>query len=67
LAQPKRTKPTTGENLVAPKKLSDDMFYGLQLSDEQKAFRDAIWDPDKEIVFCNAKAGTGKTTVAVGT
>ena len=32
-----------------------------------KVFRDAIWDRDKLVVFCDAKAGSGKTTVAVGT
>ena len=49
-----------------PKNLDDDIFYGLQLDDEQKAFRDAIWNEDVRIVFCNAKAGTGKTTIAIG-
>lgn len=50
-----------------PETLVDHPFYGLELDDEQKIFRDAIWDKGKDIVFCNSKAGTGKTLVAVGT
>ena len=49
-----------------PETLEDQPFYGLVLDEEQKAFRDAIWSSDVDIVFCNAKAGTGKTTVATG-
>ena len=49
-----------------PEKLDLDMFYGMQLDDEQKKFAEAIWSPDIDIVFVNAKAGTGKTTVATG-
>ena len=49
-----------------PQTLEDRPFYGLELDDEQKVFRDAIWNKDKLIVFCNSKAGTGKTTVALG-
>ena len=29
----------------APKTLKDSMFYGITLDDEQKIFRDAIWNP----------------------
>lgn len=39
----------------------------FKFSKEQKVFRDAIYNFDNKIVFCNAKAGTGKTTVAVAT
>lgn len=49
-----------------PRDLIDHPFYGLELDDQQKAFRDAIWNPENLIVFCNAKAGTGKTTIATG-
>lgn len=52
--------------LEAPRDLKDHPFYGLELDDEQKTFRDAIWNPDIDIVFCNAKAGTGKTTITTG-
>ena len=51
----------------APKTLDNHPFYGLILDDEQKIFRDAIWNPEKLIVFCNAKAGTGKTLIATAT
>ena len=50
----------------APASLEDHPFYGLELDDEQKVFRDAIWNSEKLIVFCNSKAGTGKTTIATG-
>lgn len=49
-----------------PETLENHQFYGLELDDEQKAFRDAIWDKSKLIIFCDAKAGTGKTTIATG-
>lgn len=49
-----------------PEKLDTEMFYGLQLDEEQKVFAEAIWNPETDIVFVNAKAGTGKTTVAAG-
>ena len=50
-----------------PQTLKDHPFYGFELDDDQKAFRDAIWNQDKLIVFANAKAGTGKTLIAVAT
>lgn len=50
----------------APETLSDNIFYGLVLDDEQKIFRDAIYDKETKIIMCNAKAGTGKTTISVG-
>ena len=51
----------------APKDLTDHPFYGLKLDEHQKIFRDAIWNPNKLIVFCNAKAGTFKKTIATAT
>lgn len=50
-----------------PRSLDTHGFYGLQLDEYQKVFRDAIWNDDKLIVFCNAKSGTGKTTIATAT
>jgi predicted ribonuclease YlaK len=41
-------------------------FYGLELDKYQKVFRDEIWNEDRRIVFCNARSGSGKTTVALG-
>lgn len=49
-----------------PTSLVDEPFYGYKLDEEQLAFASAIWNPDIDIVFCNARAGTGKTTIAVG-
>jgi len=49
----------------APQKI-EYQFYSMTLDDEQLEFANAIWNPDIDIVFCNAKAGTGKTTVAAG-
>lgn len=50
-----------------PKDLKDSMFYGINLDEQQKVFRDAIWNPKNLIVFANARAGTGKTLIAVAT
>ena len=50
-----------------PQTLENHAFYGLDLDEHQVKFRDTIWNPDKPIVFCNAKAGTGKTTIATAT
>ena len=47
-------------------KLPKNMFYHMILDDEQVAFVEAIKDPGKSIVFCDAPAGTGKTTLAMG-
>ena len=51
----------------APATLAGHPFFDLQLDEKQAEFRDAIWSKDKQIVFANAKAGTGKTVIAVGT
>lgn len=50
----------------APESLDEILFYGLNLDEEQKAFRDTIYNPKTKIIMCNAKAGTGKTTISVG-
>jgi predicted ribonuclease YlaK len=50
----------------AESKLPKNMFYNMILDEEQIAFVDAIKDPEKTIVFCDAPAGTGKTTLAMG-
>lgn len=49
-----------------PDKIDGSLFYGLQLDEEQEAFANAIWDREKDIIFCNSRAGTGKSTVALG-
>ena len=50
----------------APENLKDHPFYGLTLDPEQEKFRDAIYDPNIITVLCNAKAGVGKSVIAVG-
>lgn len=50
----------------APTNLDGHPFYGMALNEEQKVFANAIWNPENLIVFCDSKAGTGKTTIAVG-
>ena len=42
------------------------LFYDMTLDAEQEAFVKAIKDKTKTIVFCDAPAGTGKTTLAMG-
>lgn len=51
----------------APRTLDGHIFYGMTLDSDQKNLRDAIWNPEKLIVFCDSPAGTGKTTIAVAT
>ncbi|MBO5887517.1 MAG: PhoH family protein [Bacteroidaceae bacterium] len=41
-------------------------FYNFELDADQEKFVNSIMNPDNTIVFCNAKAGTGKTTLAMG-
>ena len=50
-----------------PETLLEHPFFGFKLDEEQVKFRDAIWNKDILIVFCNARAGTGKTTIATAT
>lgn len=50
-----------------PETLEGHSFYGLELDEEQKKFRDAIWDKEKDIVFCNSRSGGGKTLISIAT
>ena len=50
----------------APRDLNDHPFYGIKLDEDQLNFANAILNPEKLIVFCDSKAGTGKTTIATG-
>ena len=50
-----------------PKNMDGHPFYGILLDEEQKEFVNAILNPEKLIIFANAKAGTGKTLMAVAT
>lgn len=49
-----------------PKIIGEPYFYGYTLDADQKDFVNSIWNKDKLIIFCNARAGTGKTTLAAG-
>lgn len=49
-----------------PVTLTGQPFYGLELDAEQQEFANAVWDESNDIVFVNAKSGTGKTTIATG-
>lgn len=46
--------------------LPKNVFYDMILDEEQAEFVEAIKDLRKTIVFCDAPAGTGKTTLAMG-
>lgn len=59
-------KRTVSADSNIPPNLDEHPFYGIPLDSEQRAFANAIWNPNIDIVFCNSKAGTGKTTIAVG-
>lgn len=61
----KKTIKTDYDN--PPKTLDNHPFFGIKLDDEQKNFRDSIWNEGKLIIFCNAKAGCGKTLIATAT
>ena len=50
-----------------PKDLHGHIYYGLTLDEEQIRFGNCILDENIRCVFCNAKAGSGKTTIAVAT
>lgn len=63
----KKKPMSTGVITNPPETLDDHIFYGMKLDPEQKVFRDMIYDPEKEIIFCEARAGSGKTTIAVAT
>lgn len=62
-----RKKPAPPEpGMTPPEQFDPEQFYGIQLDKEQIAFASAVWSKDIDIVFVNARAGTGKTTVATG-
>ena len=66
MATKKRTTSVSPVNKPEPPiTLEHHPFFGFKLDEDQIAYRDAIWDPEKLIVFCDAKAGSGKTQIAV--
>lgn len=58
-----RKKTQSGCDYDPPEKITERLF-NLTLDEEQIAFANAIWNKDIDIVFCNSKAGTGKSTIA---
>lgn len=50
-----------------PKTLDAYPFYGVELNEEQLHLANCIWCDDYDISWVNAKAGTGKTFVSLGT
>ena len=44
-----------------PVTLDEHPFYGFELDEDQKYFVDQIWNDDRKLIVCNAKAGSGKT------
>lgn len=57
---------TISKIVQAPSKLDTSIFYGMDLDEDQINFVNSIWDKNNDIIFCNSKAGTGKTTIATG-
>lgn len=58
-----KSRANSEPKMEAPETLDEHPFYGIKLDPEQKVLVDTIWSKDYDIVFVNAKAGTGKTTV----
>ena len=48
-----------------PQKISDSMFFGIKLDEDQMAFAEGVWSRDKKIYLVNSVAGTGKTLISV--
>ena len=68
MAQKRTVKPKEiKEKQDCPENLKDHPFFGMHLDDDQITFRDCIWSDGYDIVFVDAIAGSGKTTVAVAT
>lgn len=61
----KKSEPSSLKKEI-PLRIEPEMFYGMQLDKEQEVFANSIWNKDVDIVYCDAKAGTGKTTIATG-
>lgn len=49
-----------------PKRIDNTNFYGFQMDEDQLNYVNAIWNPDKKVILCDAVAGSGKTSAAIG-
>jgi predicted ribonuclease YlaK len=47
-----------------PRNFDDEPFYGYTLDQDQKIAVNEMWNPAKNIIFIDSKAGTGKTFLA---
>ena len=54
-------------NKIPSQITEDDPFFGWHLDEYQLNFVNAMLNPNNIAVFCNAKAGSGKTSLAVAT
>lgn len=66
MANKKRGTSFGEEPATIPTEITSMNFYGLELDDDQKKFAACIFDPNIDIVFCNARSGSGKTVTALG-
>lgn len=46
------------------KKKSEDMFFGIMCNDGQQVLKEAIMNPENQVIAVNAVAGSGKTLIA---
>lgn len=44
---------------------SDEIFFGLTLNPGQENLREAIMNPDNQVIIVNAVAGSGKTLISI--
>lgn len=47
------------------KKRGEDLFFGIVCNEGQEEFKQAIMDPENQVIAVNAVAGSGKTLIAV--
>ncbi|MBQ2347668.1 MAG: PhoH family protein [Clostridia bacterium] len=64
MAGKKKSMAVTASDI--PENLSSHPFYGFELDEEQMILANTIWNPNIDIVFCNSRAGCGKTLVTTG-
>ena len=53
------------EKLDPPQKISDSMFFGIKLDEDQLAYAEGVWSREKKVYLVNSIAGTGKTLISV--
>ena len=58
--------PNINKDYSNPPQFVDRLFNNMYLDDYQYEYANAIWDKDSICIIVNARAGTGKTTIACG-